>query len=88
MLSTSIGVVLDAGQPGAVLRAHPMDVLAAGTHRDVDILLSAASDEMGWWVANTTETFDPHTVEAVADEIAAWRNPPHPGPEDRRRLRP
>ncbi|MFI0775243.1 carboxylesterase family protein [Streptomyces sp. NPDC021212] len=73
MLGTSIGVVLDAGQPGAVLRAHPMDVLASGTHRDVDILLSVASDEMGWWVANDLDRFDPHTVEAVVDEIAGWR---------------
>ncbi|MEU5764294.1 carboxylesterase family protein [Streptomyces asoensis] len=75
MLGTSIGVVLDAGQPGAVLRAHPMDVLASGTHRDVDILLSAASDEMGWWVANDLDRFDPHTVEAVVDEIAGWGIP-------------
>lgn len=52
-----------------------MDVLAAGTHRDVDILLSAASDEMGWWVANDLDRFDPHTVEAVVDEIAGWRIP-------------
>ncbi|MFI7640492.1 carboxylesterase family protein [Nonomuraea sp. NPDC049400] len=73
MLGTSIGVVLDAGQPGAVLRAHPMDVLASGTHRDVDVLLSAASDEMGWWVANDHDRFDPHTVEAVTDEVAGWR---------------
>ncbi|MFI6743168.1 carboxylesterase family protein [Nonomuraea sp. NPDC050451] len=75
MLGTSIGVVLDAGQPGAVLRAHPMDVLASGTHRDVDVLLSAASDEMGWWVANDLDRFDPHTVEAVTDEVAGWRLP-------------
>ncbi|MBB5782063.1 carboxylesterase family protein [Nonomuraea jabiensis] len=75
MLGTSMGVVLDSGQPGAVLRAHPMDVLASGTHRDVDILLSAGSDEMGWWVANDLDRFDPHTVEAVTDEVAGWRLP-------------
>jgi para-nitrobenzyl esterase len=71
--SKAIGVVLDAGQPGAVLRAHPMDVLASGAHRDVDILLSSASEEMGWWVANDLDRFDPHTVEAVIDEVAGWR---------------
>ncbi|MGC9382246.1 carboxylesterase family protein [Streptomyces sp. MH13] len=75
MDSKAIGVVLDTGQPGAVLRAHPMDVLASGTHRDVDILLSAASDEMGWWVANDLDRFDPHTVEAITDEVAGWRIP-------------
>ncbi|MED7931163.1 carboxylesterase family protein [Nonomuraea sp. LP-02] len=75
MDSKAIGVVLDAGQPGAVLRAHPMDVLASGTHRDVDILLSMASDDMGWWVANDLDRFDPHTVEGIVDEVAAWRLP-------------
>jgi len=71
----SLGVVLDTGQPGAVLAAHPMDVLASGTHRDVDILLSFASDDMGWWVANDLDRFDPHTVESVIDEFARWRFP-------------
>ncbi|GAA4054030.1 carboxylesterase family protein [Actinomadura miaoliensis] len=71
----AIGVVLDSGQPGAVLRAHPMDVLASGAHRDIDILLSMASDDMGWWVANDLDRFDPHTIEGVVDEVAGWRIP-------------
>ncbi|MFJ8795748.1 carboxylesterase family protein [Streptomyces sp. NPDC102462] len=71
----SLGVVLDTGQPGAVLHAHPMDVLASGTHRDVDVLLSVASDDMGWWVANDLDRFDPHTVARVVDECAGWRFP-------------
>ncbi|MFD5541784.1 carboxylesterase family protein [Streptomyces sp. NPDC127079] len=73
--SKSLGVVLDTGQPGALLAAHPMDVLATGAHRDVDILLSFASDDMGWWVANDLQRFDPHTVEAVIDEFVGWRFP-------------
>ena len=71
----SLGVVLDTEQPGAVLHAHPMDVLASGAHRDVDVLLSMASDDMGWWVANDLERFDPHTVDRVIDEVAGWRIP-------------
>ncbi|MEU8891355.1 carboxylesterase family protein [Streptomyces sp. NPDC048442] len=67
------GVVLDLGQPGAVVHAHPMDVLASGAHRDVDILLSMASDDMGWWVANDLDRFDPGTVDRVVDEVAGWR---------------
>ncbi|WP_406131418.1 carboxylesterase family protein [Streptomyces sp. NBC_00989] len=59
------GVVLDIGQPGAVVHAHPMDVLASGAHRDVDVLLSMASDDMGWWVAND--------LDRVVDEVAGWR---------------
>ncbi|MEV6648195.1 carboxylesterase family protein [Amycolatopsis sp. NPDC051371] len=67
------GVVLDAGQPGAVVHAHPMDVLASGSHRDIDVLLSMASDDMGWWVANDLDRFDPHTLDRVTDEVAGWR---------------
>ncbi|MFF8398577.1 carboxylesterase family protein [Streptomyces sp. NPDC016172] len=75
MDSKSLGVVLDAGQPGAVLHAHPMDELASGAHRDVDVLLSMASDDMGWWVANDLDRFDPHTVDRIVDEVAGWRIP-------------
>lgn len=75
MDSKSLGVVLDIGQPGAVLDAHPMDVLASGAQRDVDVLLSMASDDMGWWVANDLDRFDPHTVDRIVDEVAGWRIP-------------
>jgi para-nitrobenzyl esterase len=71
----SLGVVLDTEQPGAVLHAHPMDELASGAHRDVDVLLSMASDDMGWWVANDLDRFDPHTVDRIVDEVAGWRIP-------------
>jgi para-nitrobenzyl esterase len=71
----SMSVVLDTEQPGAVLHAHPMDVLASGSHRDIDVLLSTASNEMGWWVANDLERFDPHTVDRITDEVAGWRIP-------------
>ncbi|NEA61041.1 carboxylesterase family protein [Streptomyces sp. SID12488] len=67
------GVVLDIGQPGAVVHAHPMDVLASGAHRNVDVLLSMASDDMGWWVANDLDRFDPHTLDRIVDEVAGWR---------------
>ena len=75
MDSKSLGVVLDTHQPGAVLHAHPMDVLASGTHRDIDVLLSFASDDMGWWVANDLDRFDPHTLDRITDEIVGWRIP-------------
>ncbi|MFD0547895.1 hypothetical protein ACFQ0X_01090 [Streptomyces rectiviolaceus] len=32
-----------------------------------------ASDDMGWWVANDLDRFDPHTLDAVTDEVATWR---------------
>jgi para-nitrobenzyl esterase len=75
MDSKSLGVVLDTGQPGGVLHAHPLDVLASGSHRDIDVLLSMASDDMGWWVANDLDRFDPHTLDRVTDEVAGWRIP-------------
>nr|WP_232822652.1 hypothetical protein [Glycomyces dulcitolivorans] len=67
------GVVLGIGQPGAVMQSHPMEVLASGTHRDIDVLLSMASDDMGWWVANDLDRFDPRTRDRVTDEVAGWR---------------
>ncbi|MFD5253828.1 carboxylesterase family protein [Streptomyces bobili] len=73
--SKSLGVVLDTGQPGAVVDTHPMDALASGAHRDVDVLLSMASDDMGWWVANDLDRFDPGTVDRIVDEVAGWRIP-------------
>ncbi|WP_245589780.1 carboxylesterase family protein [Amycolatopsis balhimycina] len=69
------GVVLDAGQPGAAVHAHPKDVLASGSHRDIDVLLSMASDDMDWWVTNDLARFDPHTVDRITDEVAGWRIP-------------
>ena len=75
MDNQSLGVVLDAEQPGGVLHAHPLEVLASGSHRDIDVLLSTAGDEMGWWVANDLDRFDPHTVDRVTDEFAGWRIP-------------
>ncbi|MGH3209634.1 MAG: carboxylesterase family protein [Trebonia sp.] len=71
----SIGIVLDIDQPGAVLHAHPLDVLASGSHLDIDLLLSTASNEMGWWVANDLDRFDPHTVDRITGEVAGWRIP-------------
>ena len=50
-----------------------MDVLASGSHRDVEVLLSMASDDMGWWVANDFDRFDPHTLDRITDEVAGWR---------------
>ncbi|MFB4319908.1 hypothetical protein [Actinomadura sp. 21ATH] len=73
MDNKATGVVLDIGQPGAVVHAHPMEVLASGAHRDVDVLLSMASDDMGWWVANDLDRFDPRTLDRVVDEVAGWR---------------
>ncbi|WP_030438280.1 hypothetical protein [Actinoplanes subtropicus] len=47
MDSKSLGVVLDIGQSGAVVHARPIDVLASGAHRAVDVLLNMANDDMG-----------------------------------------
>jgi para-nitrobenzyl esterase len=71
----TLGLVLDGGQPGGVLHTHPMDVLAAGTHQDIDVLLSTASNEIGWWVANDLDRFNPHTIDNVTAEVARWRVP-------------
>ena len=88
MDNQGIGVVLDTGQPGAVLHAHPMDVLASGSHRDIDVLLSTASNEMGWWVANDLDRFDPLRRRAHHRRSRGVAHSPLSRQEDRRYLRP
>lgn len=55
------------------MKDHPADALAKGSQSDIDVLLSTASEEIGWWLRNDLARFDPHTVEAVEDEVAGWR---------------
>ncbi|MGO4567012.1 carboxylesterase family protein [Rhizobium sp. 2YAF20] len=68
--NTTIGVVNDRYQPGAILRDTPLRALESGRHRDIDILLSTATNEADWWVINTLETFDPRTTDHVVNELA------------------
>jgi len=35
--------------------------------------IGVRSDDMGWWVANDLDRFDPGTVDRVVDEVAGWR---------------
>ena len=71
----TLGLVLENDQSGGVLLAHPMEVLAAGTHRNIDVLFSTATNEIGWWVVNDLDRFDPHTTDNVIAEVARWRIP-------------
>lgn len=67
--NTTIGVVDDHSQPGAVLTDTPLRVLASGRRRDVDILLSTATNEADWWVINATDKFDPGSIDNLVDEL-------------------
>ncbi|RFB88838.1 carboxylesterase [Rhizobium leguminosarum bv. trifolii] len=67
--NTTIGVVNDHSQPGAVLTDTPLRVLASGSHRDIDILLSTATNEADWWVINATDKFDPGSIDNIVDEL-------------------
>jgi len=67
--NTTIGIVDDHAQPGAVLADTPLRVLASGAHRDVDILFSTATNEADWWVINATEKFDPGSIDNLIDEL-------------------
>jgi para-nitrobenzyl esterase len=67
--NTTIGIVNDHAQNGAVLADTPLRVLESGRHRDVDILLSTATNEADWWVINATEKFDPGSIDKVVDEL-------------------
>jgi para-nitrobenzyl esterase len=67
--NTTIGIVNDSSQNGAVLTDTPLRVLQSGRHRDVDILFSTATNEADWWVINATEKFDPGSIDKLVDEL-------------------
>ncbi|MBT2333531.1 carboxylesterase/lipase family protein [Variovorax paradoxus] len=67
--NTTIGIVNDRSQTGAVLADTPLRVLASGRHRDVDILFSTATNEADWWVINATKKFDPGSIDNLVDEL-------------------
>ncbi|WP_010093712.1 carboxylesterase family protein [Burkholderia ubonensis] len=67
--NTTIGIVNDRSQPGAVLADTPLHVLESGRHRDVDILFSTATNEADWWVVNATESFDPRSIDNLVEEL-------------------
>jgi para-nitrobenzyl esterase len=67
--NTTIGIVNDHSQVGAVLADTPLRVLASGRHRDVDILLSTATNEADWWVIHATAKFDPGSIDKLVDEL-------------------
>jgi para-nitrobenzyl esterase len=69
--NTTIGIVDDHSQIGAVLAGTPLSVLASGSHRDIDILFSTATNEADWWVINATEKFDPGSIDNLVDELVA-----------------
>lgn len=69
--NTTIGVVDDHAQPGAVLAEHPMRVLESGRRRDIDILFSTAASECDWWVINTPDAFDPGSINDLVVEFAS-----------------
>jgi para-nitrobenzyl esterase len=68
--NTTIGIVDDHTQPGAVLTGPPLRVLESGKHRDVDILFSSATHEADWWVINKTDDFDPGSIDNLVLELA------------------
>ncbi|WP_432570168.1 carboxylesterase family protein [Kineococcus sp. SYSU DK005] len=67
--NTTLGVVDDRTQPGAVLQDTPLHVLASGRHRDIDILFSTATHEGDWWVINKTADFDPGSLDNLVEEL-------------------
>ncbi len=67
--NTTIGIVNDNLQTGAVLADTPLRILASGRHRDVDILFSTTTNEADWWVINATEKFDPGSINNLVGEL-------------------
>ncbi|KAH6629703.1 Carboxylesterase family-domain-containing protein [Boeremia exigua] len=69
--NTTIGIVDDRLQPGAVLASTPLEVLQSGDRRDIDALFSTTSHEADWWVLNAPAAFDPGSIHALVDELVA-----------------
>jgi para-nitrobenzyl esterase len=67
--NTTIGIVNDNSQTGAVLADTPLRLLASGRHRDVDILFSTTTNEADWWVINATDKFDPGSIDNLVGEL-------------------
>lgn len=67
--NTTIGIVNDRFQPGAVVADTPLGVLESGRLRDVDIIFSTATHEADWWVINATQKFDPGSIDNLVDEL-------------------
>lgn len=67
--NTTIGIVNDHCQPGAILADTPLRILESGRHRNVDILFSTATNEADWWVINSPEKFDPGSIGNLVDEL-------------------
>lgn len=65
-----IAVVGDQNQPNGILTDHPMHVLEAGRHKDIDILLSSTTGETDWWVDHKTEEFDPRSIDDLIAEFS------------------
>ncbi|MEX0158672.1 MULTISPECIES: carboxylesterase family protein [unclassified Microbacterium] len=67
--NTTLGIVDDHTQPGGVLVGHPFSALESGRRRDIDILLSSATEEVDYWVINNIPGFDPGSVDRIVDEL-------------------
>ncbi|OAL55172.1 carboxylesterase [Pyrenochaeta sp. DS3sAY3a] len=67
--NTTIGVVDDHLQPGAVLASTPLEVLKSGDRSNIDAIFSTASHEADWWVLNAKEKFDPGSIDNLVDEL-------------------
>lgn len=67
--NTTLGIVDDHAQPGKVLIGHPFSALESGRRRDIDILLSSATEEVDYWVINKIDGFDPGSLDRLTDEL-------------------
>ncbi len=66
---TTISIVDDHAQPGAVLTDHPLRILEAGRRSDIDIMFSSTTNEVDWYVINDP-AFDPGSINNIVDVFA------------------
>lgn len=71
----ALGVVLDAGEPHAVLQKHPLEAFRSGELADIPLLVSSTQDEITSFRNFDKAAFDPASGNALHREMKDWGIP-------------
>ncbi|SCU23619.1 para-nitrobenzyl esterase [Staphylococcus xylosus] len=65
----NIGMVADWDIPNGAFEDNPQNVIKSGQCKDIDILISSTTDEVGWYVLNNPDGFDKGDVDNLINEM-------------------
>ncbi|RDZ07678.1 carboxylesterase/lipase family protein [Priestia megaterium] len=71
-----LGTVDDSYLENGIIKAHPLEVLANGEHKDVDIVFSTTTAEVDWYAINTPDAFRPESFDELVEELIKWSKVP------------